>query len=389
MNVLMIGLDGQALVDPASETVERHLAYAERAGGKIFMVCYSRSGRSSTRSFEDRLFVVPSRSLSPVTFPYDAYRRATKIIEAEPIDLIYTQDPFATAAAGLLVRRRFKKPLIIQNHSSFIDNELWIAERPLYFSLLNRLGKSLLPKADAWRVVNHEEKRIYRERLDIPEERIHVLNVPVAIDRFLTDRPAEELAALRAGLGLEPDAPLILWVGRPVRFKRLPLLFRAFRLVRQRLPRARLLLIGDERQAQEDLGAEIERLGIGAGLIWLKRGAPHGELPGYYQAADVYVHTSNYEGFGRVMVEASAAGRPVVATDTAGAREIVDDGRTGFLVPVDDAHALAERLLQLLKDGETARRMGRVGRRRMRAKFDPERNTEAIVEMWRRVVREA
>jgi glycosyltransferase involved in cell wall biosynthesis len=85
------------------------------------------------------------------------------------------------------------------------------------------------------------------------------------------------------------------------------------------------------------------------------------------------------------MIEASAAGLPVVSTSTDGGREIVVDGETGILVPVRDADALADGVVKMLNDPALARRMGERGRQHVARRFDNQMTTDRWVGMWRAV----
>ena len=75
--------------------------------------------------------------------------------------MIYSQDPFGTAIIANVARKIFRIPLLIGNHSSFANNPIWLAEKPLYFSLLKIIMRINLPLADAWRVNNKKEKDNY------------------------------------------------------------------------------------------------------------------------------------------------------------------------------------------------------------------------------------
>jgi glycosyltransferase involved in cell wall biosynthesis len=373
------------LRNPLGDVVERHLDYARCAGGTIHMVTYaSARHRLKPQSFEERLFVYPSDSWSQVSFPLDAYRSARELCRAVSFDAIYTQDPFGTGLVGVWLRKKFNIPLIIGNHSSFIDNPLWIRERPLYFTTLHALAQWVLPQADAWRVINHSEKEIYIKRLRIPPAQIAVINTPVSLQHFAIPVDSTVRRKIRHNLGLSEATPVALWVGRPVKFKRLPILLKAFRIVLQHLPEARLVLIGPKKLQQENLEAIQSSLELNKGqVIWLDEGVPHAELPVYYQMANVYVHSSNYEGFGKVLVEAAASGLPLVVTEAAGPREIVQDGETGFLVQVDDSRAMARRMIDLLTNLEKALKMGNKGRSYVLERFNRDKNIDAIVALWR------
>jgi glycosyltransferase involved in cell wall biosynthesis len=275
--------------------------------------------------------------------------------------------------------------LLIQNHSSVFFNSHWIAERPILFRALHLLARFLIPRADAWRVVNSRERTVYVERLGLPAERVRVVPVPCDLRTFARRRTAEDATRTRKNLDLPPGVPLIVWAGRPVRFKRLPLLFRAFAGIRARLPDARLVVAGRKQLAQEDLDRAAHSAGIAGSLIWAGELDRDG-LAGLFGAADVFLYSSIYEGFGRVLVEAGAAGLPVVATATAGAADIVRDGETGFLVPVEDAPALVQRTGGLLSDQALRIRMGKAARKRIRKAFDMEKMFAAVVSQWRDAV---
>jgi glycosyltransferase involved in cell wall biosynthesis len=109
-------------------------------------------------------------------------------------------------------------------------------------------------------------------------------------------------------------------------------------------------------------------------------------VAGYYQAADVYVHAARADTFPNTVLEALACGIPVVATAVGGIPEQVEDGRTGFLVPVGDAPALAERLTQLLSEHDLRVRLGIQAAAAARSRFDLERQADAYLDWYRDLV---
>lgn len=264
MNLLLIGLGDSGLDDPKSEPVARHLEYARRIAGHIDLIVDSPSGGES----DFGALTVRRTGAGRLQFPAKAYRMALAAAKQNPPDIITSQDPFATALAGLWIRRALRRPLLIQNHSCFLFNKHWMAERPVMFRALHLLARYLLPRADAWRVVNTNEQKIYVERLGLPAERVRVLPVPCDRMAFAGGRTADTIARAREHLRLPPGAQVIAWAGRPVRFKRLPLLFRAFAEIRAKFPDARLILAGRKALAQEDLDRAAREAGLGDSLIW-------------------------------------------------------------------------------------------------------------------------
>jgi glycosyltransferase involved in cell wall biosynthesis len=150
-------------------------------------------------------------------------------------------------------------------------------------------------------------------------------------------------------LGLERFAePTIVHLGRLRKYKSVEVALRAMLKVRERLPEARLVIIGDgpHRPALE---REAARLGLGASVRFEGfMGAD--ELVTFLNRAHLLVNPSPKEGWGLTVVEANACGVPVVASDRPGLRDSVRDGESGFLVPYGDAGAFAEKSLAILGD---------------------------------------
>ena len=374
MHVLMISLDASLLGAQHGNTVQRHLEYAQRVGDLTIVTYTPASAPRSMQQFADNFAVYPANT-RPIFFPWAAYRLAARLHRQRPFDLVSTQDPFATGIVGLLLKWRLGLPLDVQNHSSFFNNAAWIAERPLRNRALHALGCFVARRADTLRVLTSDEKAQV-VRIGVAAERVTVLSTPTHVDLFTPPVAPERLAALRATLGIPAEAPVVLWVGRPAAVKNVDLLLDAIRQVRAARPDARLILAGDFSERPDFVRrAESERV-VFPGRV------DHADLPAYYQMAAVYAHTSRYEGFGKVIVEALAAGTPVVATHTAGPDDIVREGETGLLVE-HAPEALASAILALLNDPARVRRMGEAGQRDMVARFDYERQLDAVAATFR------
>ncbi len=172
----------------------------------------------------------------------------------------------------------------------------------------------------------------------------------------------------------------VLYAGRLRTRKAVAVLVEAFATVHHRAPHARLRLAGDGEQ-RAALEAQVQRLDL-ADAVHFEGAVPHARMPELYAAADVFCLPSLYEGFPLAILEAMAAGLPVVATRVAGNPEAVDDGAHGRLVEAEDAAALAAALLDLIEDRESRQRMGRQARRRVEEEFSIERIGAAYRELW-------
>ncbi len=378
----MIGMDTALLTEEIGNARARHEAYAADVGRISLVICNHWNER--VRPYQSAYVAAcPTQSRSYLHYLIDGYRLGLRFHAEQPVDLITTQDPFLTALIGLALRRRLHVPLIIQDHSSVIENHYWAAESRRNWAL-QRLARLTLPRADAVRVVNHAEEMACI-RLGIAGSRVCTIPVAPNVERFLTPASASELGHWYDELGIhgvDPDAPLILWVGRPVAVKNLPMLLRAFARVHTELPEVRLVIAGDI--TGTSLPEQIASMGLSSAVCLLGAVA-HRHLPALYQMATVYAHASNYEGFGLVLAEAAAAGLPIVSTDTDGARDIVVDGATGTLVPIGDDEAMATALIDLLRDPEHAAQIGDRARQQIQQHYDERRLIAAWTGMLRAV----
>jgi glycosyltransferase involved in cell wall biosynthesis len=368
------------LGDPHGNTVQRHIEYANRIG-RLTIVTYNRAAQPKQVTRVADNFVIYPTNTHPVLFPWVATRIAARLQRRDPADVVTTQDPFATGLVGMLLKWRFGVPLDMQNHSSFLDNPVWVRERPLRNRVLRTLSELTIRQADTHRVLTEPEKAAYVRR-GIAADRVAVLPTPAHVEIFAEPVGAETLATLRESLDIAPYAPVLLWIGFPAVVKNVELLLATYEHLQREWPDVQLVMVGDfSTRPQFTQRAEA------AGVIFTGR-VDHSDLPAYYQLADMYVHSSRYEGFGKVLVEALAAGTPVVATRGDGPQDVVRDGETGLLTD-HTAEALAAAIHTLLDDPDRARTMGIAGQRDVLERFDYERQLDRIVESFRTTLRVA
>lgn len=229
-------------------------------------------------------------------------------------------------------------------------------------------------QCDAFVVVGRAMEPYYREQVKVPGNRLRVVPNGVALDRF---RPARDIAVLRRSLGLG-DGVLIGTAGRFDPVKRYHDLLQAMARVRALRPGVRLLLIGDgpERSRLERMTAELDLTECVVFPGWQK------DLTTWMSALDVFVLPSESEGLPCAVLEAMAAGVPVVATPVGDLPHVVIEGESGFLVPIGDIRALADALVRLVDDEALRQRFGRFSRESVMKRYSEQSMVDRYTEIY-------
>jgi glycosyltransferase involved in cell wall biosynthesis len=210
-------------------------------------------------------------------------------------------------------------------------------------------------------------------------DRVTTIHYGVDFRRFeaLPDREA-----MRRELGLPLGAPVVATACRLEPQKGLGYLQEAFRRVCREMPGA-ILLIAGTGPLEEPMRAFAARHGLADNFRFL---GWRSDVPRLLAAVDVFALASLWEAFGLVFAEAGLARVPVAATRVEGIPEVVRDGETGILVPPEDAGALADAILLLLRDRDLAARMAAAGHAHVRANFGVERMVDRHVELYEQVL---
>lgn len=201
------------------------------------------------------------------------------------------------------------------------------------------------------------------------------------MDSFLHATPDPQL---RASLGIADTDLVVGKVARLFRLKGHEFLIEAAPRIVDAMPNVKFLLVGDGayRERFERRVAEIglrDRF-VFAGLV------PPTEIPRYMALMDVLVHLSLREGLPRTLPQALACGKPVVAFDVDGSREVCLDGQTGFLVRAEDTPGVTRAVIRLLQDNALANRMGAQGRELVRERFSEARMVAQIDTLYQRLI---
>ena len=203
----------------------------------------------------------------------------------------------------------------------------------------------------------------------------------VTIRYGLDELPSARSSPTPAEAGIPGGVPLVLAVGRLIEQKDHGTMLRAFARVREEHPETRLAILGSG-----PLEAETRTLAASLGISDAVALPGRTEIRDWLDRADVFVHTSRWEGFGIVLLEAMLVGLPIVATSVSAVPEVVADGKTGALVDAGDVAGVARELSRLLGDEELRRQLGEAGRERARSEFSVTRMTEQTLDVYRAAI---
>jgi len=269
--------------------------------------------------------------------------RVKRALHGEDFDIVHAHEPMTLPV-----------PIMALHHSRSVNVGTFHAyrDRHLIYQYGRRIFQPFFDKLDG-KIAVSEAARETVARYFGGEFVI----IPNGIDfeRFAGDHvlPIERYADGR---------PNILFVGRLDPRKGFRYLLRAFPYVKEEFPQARLVVVGAyERDEMADHLHYVREHHL-TGVKFVGRVSDE-DLPRYYRTCDVFCAPSTgFESFGIVLLEAMAAGQPTVATNIPGYRDLLEDGREGFLVERKSEKALAEALIRLLRDPATRREMGARGR---------------------------
>jgi glycosyltransferase involved in cell wall biosynthesis len=319
-----------------------------------------------------------SRELSPVHDAVAAWRVARIIRRVRP-EIVHTHTAKAGAIGRIaaLLAGPGRKPVVVHTfHGHVLRGYFGTAG-----TLLFRAIETVLALATDRLVAVSPEVRDELVGLHVaPPEKFSVIRLGIELEprvRFGGD-PAE----VRRRHGIPREKFVVGWFGRMTAVKRTDDLLTMLAGARERGIDALLLLVGD--------GVDRSRLELRAHELGLARSCLfvgyQEDVAPWYAICDAVVLTSASEGTPVTIIEALAAGRPVVATRVGGVPDVVDEGETGFLVRPRDTHALAERLEILARDPERRAAMGELGRQRMVERYAVDRLVSDVDALYRELL---
>lgn len=280
-------------------------------------------------------------------------RELANAIEAQDADLVHTHLLYSNVQASIAARLT-GRPVVATLHNVHQHN-------PRFKRMVE--ARALRATRARALAVSHEVSRSYRGPLRLSAHQLTVVPNAIDLNRFAS-LSSEAIQRTRRDALAGAAGPLLVGVGRVVPQKGFAILARAAATVHERYPQARFVIAGRAADGWQAVEHEINRCGM-AGVFRLL--GQRDDVPQLLAAADVYVSPSLSEGAPVTLLEAMAAGTPVVATRVGGVPEIINDGENGLLVPAGDDGALARALARLLDDHALAGRLADRGRETVRS----------------------
>jgi glycosyltransferase involved in cell wall biosynthesis len=311
----------------------------------------------------DRIITLPLRNALDVQSAHELDR----FVRRKGIEIVHAHMARDYSLASYAARRKETK---------------FIATRHVLFQL-SRLHRHTLARATRVIAVSNAVAKELRSSGIVSEKQIAVIPNGINVNRFSRARAGFDRAQFLRGMGLPADCLLVGSIGELRQLKRHNDFIRAAAIIAPRFPETQFVLAGLDTSASGEIRKDLERLVREHGLTdrfyflgWLDQAEK------LLCAMDVFVSASETESFGLAIVEAMAAGTAVVATATEGAQEVIEDQKTGLLVPIGNVERMAESVINLLSDPEKRRALATQSAQSAATKFSLDRMVGEIEDIY-------
>jgi glycosyltransferase involved in cell wall biosynthesis len=362
ISVLSFGFTRE-MWDPAggADTRARLAHYASHLE-KYWLITNSYKRHGLSPVVDGNMTLWPTHAWSTFDSFIRMFLMGRRILKRERVDVLQAQDAILTGTVCVVLGRLFKKPVNVCIYGPNVFDPYWVGSA-WYHRLIAPVGRWVLRRANSVQVDGNMTATSLRRALG-PGIPVHCRPVvPSHLESLMKleriDRPVGNPVRL-------------VFLGRLERQKNLPLLADAFHRTFNAAASAGVAVElhiygeGRERTLFEGLLAQ----GVGATAVTFHGFRPVSEIPSVYANADILVLSSFYEGYARVLMEAAAAGVPVVTTAVSGSDEGVADGRSGYITPIGDVEAFADRLVELTVDVQKREAFGAAARAHIAATLD-------------------
>ena len=284
------------------------------------------------------------------------------------VEMIVAYDPMATGLIGLVLAKLFKVKLICEVNGDYtatvnyahIRNRIY---REFRRKLVITIARLVLQRADGIKLLFDTQL----ERLNVVPKETQIVS---CFENFVNVRALRNLG----------EEPVVLLVGFPILVKGVDVAIKAYQRIEQQFPDWTLKIMGfypDRRQLDELIGDSTQ--------IFVQKPVRHRYVNDHIGRCGILLQPSRTEAMGRVLVEAMAAEKPVIASDIDGVPNVVDDRSTGLLVPVDSVEVTAAALERLMREPNLRSRYGKAGAMKVSSEVWGQKYFEKLKEFYGRV----
>lgn len=290
----------------------------------------------------------------------------------EDVDLVESFTPHSNVLA-MPIAWLAGTPLRIATHHGIIEGSSALLARMHGWMMNTRIASKVVAVSSQVRDYAIEREKIRPDKIQVIENGIEPLD--------LKTLEAKERAALRRELDVHADGKLLLTVGRLTIQKGHTVLLKAIAKIAEEAPKAVFAFAGEGKQLSR-LESEAADLGIAARIRFL---GVRRDVARLLLASDIFVQPSLWEGLSLAMLEALLSGIPVLATEVEGVVDVIENGKTGLLVPPDDAGALAKAITRLLDDNDLRTSLGRAGKAHAEEQYSVDKMCDQYEEMMQQL----
>lgn len=317
-------------MDKDSNLAKRAIEYADLIDGLAFI---APDNDHKEIRLSEKVFVYGSGGGNKIFKLINIFRLANKILKRNKFEVITVQDQYYLALLGLFLARKFKIGLELQIHGF-----------EKYSGLRKIIAKFVIPRSNAIRCVSQRLKRQLVSVFGVDEEKITVAPI-FSNPKSQTSNP------LAGEFGVKSDKTgndkfIFLTAGRLVPVKNIGLQIEAMANVVKKYPNAELWIVGDGKE-KSNLKSKISKLKLEDKVKLL---GWQNNLENFYSQADAFLLTSDYEGWGLVVIEAVSFGLPIIMTDVGCAGELIENEKSGLIIPAGDKSKLEERMIRFIED---------------------------------------
>lgn len=344
MNIIALSL-GRSILEEGSRERQRMQAYAAHLDA-FHVIVLTRHIHEHGEPIHDRtLHLYPTHSRTRIGMLIDAYRIGRKLARNVSPTIVTAQDPFLIGVVSYLITCGTDTQFHVQVHGDYFSNVHWgdILTRPL----LRFFGTILLKRACGIRVVSERIKKSLVKR-GLLASHITVLPIRPELERFLSVTRKVR----------EDTVVTFLMASRFAPEKNIPLALRAFRALTDAFPHTHMRLVGRGGE-EKKIRTLITKLGIQdrvSILPWTEH------IEQEMAQADVFILSSNHEAYGLTLIEAMAAGLPIITTNVGCVGEVILNGVHGIVVPVDEVGHMYDAMKRMVQDDIFRSRCGTEGR---------------------------